>query len=319
MSVSKDILIKMYTSLCRTRRAEEEIVRIYPSNKIKSPVHLSIGQEFVSVAVCEALLPQDVVFGTYRGHALYLAKGGDMKKMFAELFGKETGCAKGKGGSMHLIDREHGVMGTSAIVGTTLPIAVGFACGEKYKNTNTVVACFFGDGAVDEGVFHESMNFAALKNAPGLFVCENNNYAIHSPSLCRHKADNIWEWAKSYHIPSERIETGDIIKIYEFVRENVEKMRKRECGPVFLECFTCRWKEHVGPHDDLSSGCRDKDEIRQWQKRDQLKRLEELLDDQTVREINRSVEREIREAISFAEESNFPSSDTLLKDIFKES
>ncbi|MFC1461941.1 thiamine pyrophosphate-dependent dehydrogenase E1 component subunit alpha, partial [Verrucomicrobiota bacterium] len=148
---------RIYRSLYRIRRVEEEIARIYPTDKIKSPIHLSIGQEAISVGVCEALQPQDVVFGTYRSHALYLAKGGDLRKMIAELYGKATGCCKGKGGSMHLADVEHGVMGTSAVVGTTIPNAVGYAYALKYQRKNSVVASFFGDGAVEEGVFHESL------------------------------------------------------------------------------------------------------------------------------------------------------------------
>src|SRR5262249_4242479 len=171
---------RLYKALYRIRRVEEEVARVYPSDKIKSPVHLSIGQESVSVGICAALRPQDVVFGTYRGHALYLAKGGDLKKMVAELFGKATGCTHGKGGSMHLIDPEAGVMGTSAVVGTTIANAVGFAYAMRYRRDEAIVASFFGDGATEEGVFSESLNFAVLKRLPILFVCENNRYAIHT-------------------------------------------------------------------------------------------------------------------------------------------
>ena len=170
-----------YRSLYRIRRVEEEIAKIYPTDKIKSPVHLSIGQEGVAVGVCQALRPDDVVFGTYRGHALYLAKGGDLNQMIAELYGKITGCCKGKGGSMHLADVKHGFMGTSAVVGSTIPNAVGYAYGLKYQRQDRLVASFFGDGAVEEGVFHETLNFAALKRVPIIFICENNQYAIHSP------------------------------------------------------------------------------------------------------------------------------------------
>ncbi len=170
----------LYRSLYRIRRVEEEIVRVYPSDCIKSPVHLSIGQEAVSVGVCAALKPSDVVFGTYRGHALYLAKGGNLAALVAELFGKATGCSRGKGGSMHLIDTDAGVMGTSAVVGSTIPNAVGFAYAHKVRHSEGVIVSFFGDGATEEGVFAESLNFAALKRLPILFVCENNQYAIHT-------------------------------------------------------------------------------------------------------------------------------------------
>ena len=187
---------RFYRALYRIRRVEEEIAAIYPTDKIKSPVHLSIGQEAVSVGICEALGRDDVVFGTYRSHALYLAKGGDLPKMIAELYGKLDGCAKGKGGSMHLIDVAARVMGASAVVGTTIPQAVGFAYALKLQRKDSVVVSVFGDGAVDEGVFHESLNFAALKSLPIIFVCENNLYAIHTHQLQRQKVNNICERAR---------------------------------------------------------------------------------------------------------------------------
>src|SRR3989344_6876871 len=170
--MDKTKIIKFYRSIYKIRRVEEEIAKVYPSDKIKSPVHLSIGQEAVSVGVCEALAMDDVVFGSYRGHALYLAKGGNLNKMVAELYGKITGSNLGKGGSMHLIDVKAGVMGQSAIVGTTIPQAVGYAYAQKYLKSNRIVVSFFGDGAVEEGVFHESMNFATLKKLPIIFICE---------------------------------------------------------------------------------------------------------------------------------------------------
>jgi TPP-dependent pyruvate/acetoin dehydrogenase alpha subunit len=307
-----------YRSLYRIRRVEEEIARIYPTDKIKSPVHLSIGQEAISVAVSEALRPDDAVFGTYRGHAMYLAKGGDLKRMIAELYGKVTGCAKGKGGSMHLIDIEKGVMGTSAIVGTTIPLSVGYAYGLKCKKLDSIVVSFFGDGAVDEGAFHESMNFAALKKIPVLFVCENNFYAIHSHHLTRHHSDNIRERAKSYGIPAERIEDGDIFKIYELTSKYIEKMRKGKLGPVFLECITCRWKEHVGPNDDFALGYRNENEVCEWMEKDPLKRLREFLEPNYRNAIETEVEGEIREAFQFAEESPFPGIEELCDGLFKE-
>src|SRR5881296_4010017 len=177
---------RFYRALYRIRRVEEEIAAVYPTDRIKSPVHLSIGQEAVSVGVCEALRQDDVVFGSYRSHALYLAKGGDLKKMIAKLYGKVDGCAKGKGGSMHLVDVRAHVMGASAVVGTTIAQAVGFAYALKLQNKKSIVVNFFGDGAVDEGVFHESLNFAALKKTPVIFICENNYYAIHSHQRDRH-------------------------------------------------------------------------------------------------------------------------------------
>ena len=202
-----------YRSLYRIRRVEEAIARIYPTDKIKSPIHLSIGQEAVSVGLCEALEPKDFVFGTYRGHALYLAKGGDLQAMLAELYGKATGCARGKGGSMHLIDTTAGVMGTSAIVAAGIPNAVGFALGLKLRGTGAIVASVFGDGAAEEGVFHEALNFASLRKLPVVFVCENNGYAIHAAQADRQAGNDICALAQAHGMPAARIDTSDSVAI----------------------------------------------------------------------------------------------------------
>jgi TPP-dependent pyruvate/acetoin dehydrogenase alpha subunit len=297
---------------------EEEIIREYPTDKIKSPVHLSIGQEAVSVGVCEALRHNDVVFGTYRGHALYLAKGGDMKRMIAELYGKVSGCAKGKGGSMHLIDIDAGVMGTSAIVGTTIPQAVGYAYAVKLQGKDSVVACFFGDGAVDEGAFHESMNFAALKKIPIIFICENNFYSIHSHYLKRQPKDNICERVKAYGIAAERINDNDILKIYECLKTAVREIRSESSGPRFFECMTYRWKEHVGPGEDWHLGYRSKYEGDRWIENDQVKRLAVILNPEVRQKIETEVDAELVEAFEFAEQSPFPSNEDLYTDVFKE-
>ncbi|MBI5145313.1 MAG: thiamine pyrophosphate-dependent dehydrogenase E1 component subunit alpha [Candidatus Omnitrophica bacterium] len=309
---------RFYRSLYRIRKVEEEIARIYPTDKIKSPVHLSIGQEAVSVGICEALRLKDKVFGTYRGHAMYLAKGGDLKKMIAELYGKVTGCAKGKGGSMHLIDTNHGIMGASAIVGTMIPVATGYAYALRYRKSNSLVAAFFGDGAVDEGAFHESLNFAALKKLPILFICENNTYAIHSHHLKRHHSDNIFIRARTYGMPSERIGDGDIFKIYRAANKYIAKIRQGK-GPAFLECLTCRWKEHVGPNDDFDLGYRSEDEVSCWKKNDPLKEIGLLLSTATRERIESKVQVEIEEAFSFAEKSPFPSKEKIYQDVFAKS
>ena len=310
---------KFYSSLLRIRRVEEEVTRIYPTDKIKSPVHLSIGQEAVSVGVCEALRPDDIVFGTYRGHALYLAKGGDLKKMIAELYGKVTGCTKGKGGSMHLIDTQAGMMGASAIVGTTIPQAVGYAYALKLQGKDSVVASFFGDGAVDEGAFHESLSFAALKKVPMIFICENNFYAIHSHYLTRQPRDNICERVGAYGIPAERTNDNDVLRIYERVKDAVHEIRGGKSGPRFFECMTYRWKEHVGPGDDWHLGYRSKHEAEPWIENDQVERLGALLDPDVRQRIETEVEAEIREAFEFAEQSPFPEYEDLYTDVFKES
>src|SRR5438552_5496836 len=234
---------RFFRALYRIRRVEEEVARVYPTDTIKSPVHLSIGQEAVSVGVCAALAPHDVVFGTYRGHALYLAKGGDLRAMVAELFGKAAGCTKGKGGSMHLIDPQAGVMGTSAVVGTTIANAAGYAYALKLRRSNAVVVSFFGDGATEEGVFAESLNFAALKGLPILFVCENNQYAIHTHQSRRQGRMAICERAIAYGLPAERIENNDVMYLFQRSREVVHRLRQGQ-GPAFFEVMTCRWQEH---------------------------------------------------------------------------
>ncbi len=307
-----------YRSLFRIRRVEEEMARIYPSDKIRSPMHLSIGQEAVAVGVCEALRQDDFVFGTYRGHATYLAKGGDLKKMVAELYGKVGGGAKGKGGSMHLVDVEHGVMGTSAVVGTTIANAVGYAYAMKYRHKDSIVACFFGDGAVDEGVFYESLNFAALKNLPIIFICENNSYAIHSHQLTRQPTDNIVERAISCGVASSKIENNDIFQIYKSVRDAAEKIRGRNSGPVLFECMTYRWREHVGPNEDYGLGYRSSQEAKKWIEMDQLALMAGKIQEQERLLIEKEVTEEIQQAIQFAEESPFPDELELFTDIFTE-
>ena len=308
---------RFYRALYRIRRVEEEIAAIYPTDKIKSPVHLSIGQEAVSVGICEALGRDDVVFGTYRSHALYLAKGGDLPKMIAELYGKLDGCAKGKGGSMHLIDVAARVMGASAVVGTTIPQAVGFAYALKLQRKDSVVVSVFGDGAVDEGVFHESLNFAALKSLPIIFVCENNLYAIHTHQLQRQKLGNICERARIHGMPAEQITDNDVVRIYERVNEAVGRIRSGQPGPFFFECLTYRLKEHVGPNDDFQLGYRSRDEAEPWIKADPIKQLGDRLDPQRRREIEAAVETEIRDAFAFAERSPFPQAAELYTDVFE--
>ena len=307
---------RFYRALYRIRRVEEEIAAVYPSDKIKSPVHLSIGQEAVSVGVCEALRPDDVVFGSYRSHALYLAKGGNLRQMIAELYGKADGCAKGKGGSMHLIDTRARVMGASAVVGTTIPQAVGFAYAVKLQRKDSVVASFFGDGAVDEGVFYESLNFAALKALPIVFVCENNRYAIHTHQSKRQKLDNICERARGQGMPAEQIPNNDVQRIYECISESVGQLRAGSSGPFFFECLTYRLKEHVGPSDDFQLGYRTREEADVWLRTDPIEQLRAHLDAAERRRIETEVEAEIKDAFAFAEQSPWPEASELYTDVY---
>ena len=313
-----ELIPRLYRSLFRIRRVEEEVARIYPSDKIKSPVHLSIGQEAVAVGVCDPLRKDDVLFGTYRDHATYLAKGGDLRRMIAELYGRGTGIAKGKGGSMHLVETKAGLMGTSAVVGTTIPHAVGFAHALRLAKSDRIVVSMFGDGAVDEGAFHESLNWAGVQKLPVVFVCENNYYAIHSHHLTRHASDNLCERAASYGMPAERVEGNDVLTIRSAMAEAVEELRRTGKGPRFFEFMTYRLKEHVGPNDDYHQGYRKPDEAAPWMKNDPVKTLGEQLPRDVQATIDRTVEEEIRDAFEFAERSPFPDLRELTTDLYAE-
>jgi TPP-dependent pyruvate/acetoin dehydrogenase alpha subunit len=319
MDITRDCTMfeVMYRSLYRIRRLEEAIARVYPSDQIKSPVHLSIGQEAVSVGVCAALQPHDIAFGTYRSHALYLAKGGDLRQMVAELFGKATGCARGKGGSMHLIDPDAGVMGTSAVVGTTIANAVGYAYALQYRRSPAIVVSFFGDGATEEGVFAESLNFAALKRLPILFVCENNQYAIHTHQSRRQGRTDICERARAHGIAAHRIDNNDILELFRRTQDIARQLRAGD-GPAFLEVMTYRWQEHVGPNRDYQLGYRTEDEARPWMENDQVQRVSELVDPKVRAAIEAETDDEIGAAFAFAESSPFPEPSELYTDVFQE-
>lgn len=316
VDLDRQVLERLYRGLRRIRRVEEEIARLYPSDKIKSPVHLSIGQEAVAVGVCDALRPDDVVAPTYRGHAAYLAKGGDLKAMLAELYGKETGCARGKGGSMHLIGMDRFILGASAVVGTTIPLALGFALALKREGKGRIAVAFFGDGATEEGVFYESLNFAALHRLPVLFVCENNFFAIHTPLEKRWATDRLCERVETYGIATTRVTDGDVLKIHAWATENAAALRAGRSGPRFLECHVWRWREHVGPGEDYESGYRSRAELEAWQKSDPVERIGARLDAGVRAAIDAAIEREIAEAVAFAEESPFPEVEELTADVF---
>jgi TPP-dependent pyruvate/acetoin dehydrogenase alpha subunit len=315
VTVESEVVRRLYRAMKRIRRVEEEIARLYPSDKIKSPVHLSIGQESVAVGICDPLSADDVVSGTYRGHAAYLAKGGSLPALLAELYGKEDGCAEGKGGSMHLVDMEHNILGTSAVVGSTIPVAVGYALAMKREGRARVVACFFGDGATEEGVFAESLNFAALKRLPVLFVCENNQYAIHTHTRQRWATDQLCARVATYGIPAEQVADGDVLAIRERAAKAYAMLREGK-GPAFLECRTYRWREHVGPGEDYDAGYRRRAELEEWQRRDQIPRLAAMLAPAERGAVDTAIEAEIAAAVDFAEKSPFPSIEQLKTDVF---
>ena len=213
--------------MLRIRLVEERVIELYPSDKIQSPVHLSIGQEAVAVGACHSLRPTDLLFGTYRGHAFYLAKGGDLNQLMAELYGKATGCGRGKAGSMHLAAPEVGMMGSSAVVASTTPHAVGAALAAKMRKTDQVIMAVFGDGATDQGVHHESLNFAALHQVPLLFLCENNGLAVHTRRETR-QAYTLVEQSALYGIPSVRLEEGyDPVAVDALIGRLLNEMQER--------------------------------------------------------------------------------------------
>jgi TPP-dependent pyruvate/acetoin dehydrogenase alpha subunit len=236
--------------------------------------------------------------------------------MIAELYGRVTGCAKGKGGSMHLIDVSAGVFGASAVVGTTIPHAVGYAYAVRLRREPRVVAAVFGDGAVDEGVFYESLNFAALKRLPVLFLCENNGYAIHTHQRLRQHVPDAAARAAALGLPTERVEDGDVFEIARRAREAVAALRAGG-GPRFLECLTYRWKEHVGPGDDWELGYRDRAEAKPWVEADAVVRTAALLPQGAAARIRAEVEAEVADAFAFAEASPFPGPDELHTDVYR--
>jgi len=300
---------EFFYSALRIRLVEERIIELYPSDKIQSPVHLSIGQESVAVGICHSLLPSDLLFATYRSHAFYLAKGGDIRKLFAELYGKVTGCCQGKGGSMHLAAPDVGFMGTSAVVASTIPQAVGAALAAKYLGKKQVIVVVFGDGAMDEGVYHESLNFAALHKLPIFFIFENNGLAVHSPIESRHSFSTS-DHVKAYGIPVVHIAEGsDFEKVHTIVSEILAHVRDT-CVPYFIEIQTYRYKEHVGVAEDYEAGYRSRESLKKWQEHDPL-----IIDKDLVAKYRPAIEKEIDEAVQFAEESPWPDKRHLLEDV----
>lgn len=306
---------RLFRALLLIRRTEERIAQDYASDRIKSPVHLSIGQEAIAVGVCDVLRHDDIVAMSYRGHAAYLAKGGSLRRMVAEMYGKVTGCARGKGGSMHLVAPEVGVLGASAVVGTQVPVAAGWALAIKRRDGGGVVACFFGEGATEEGSMSETLNFAALHRLPMLFVCENNGYAIHEPLAKRWATNRLCERVATYGIPAQRIEGQDLFAIRIAAVQAVARAREGQ-GPSFLECITYRWREHVGPNEDYESGYRSREELKLWQDADQLTRLSKMLPAALVERLEKQVALEIDDAFAFARSSPPPDPQELLLQVY---
>ena len=301
-----------YRRLFRTalliRLVEERIIALYPSDKIQSPVHLSIGQEAVAVGVCDGLRPDDLVFATYRSHGFYIAKGGRLDAMFAELYGRTGGISGGKAGSMHLAAPQVGLMGSSAVVASTIPHAVGAALSFKRRGSDRIAVTVFGDGATEEGVYHESLNFAALMEVPVLFLCEDNGLAVHSHRPVR-QAYRLAEHAAAFGIGSRRLEEGwDMLAVREATLQAAAKVRAG--APFVLEIATSRYKEHVGVGEDFHFGYRTSASVDAFKRRDPL-----IVDAALAKALEPELEREIDAAVAFAEASPAPGRPELLTDI----
>lgn len=322
-NISKDILIRIYEAMLAIRKFEEKTAELILDGEIKTPCHLYIGQEATAAGVCLALKKDDFAFSTHRSHGHYLAKGGDMKKLMAELYGKAAGCSRGKGGSMHLSAPEVGFLGSSAIVAGSIPLAAGTALASTLQNNERVTVCFFGDGAVNEGVFYESLNFASLNKLPVIFVCENNLYSTHLP-ISKCLADvNIAKKAEIFNMNGFQIDGNNAIEVFQIAEKSIEDARQGR-GPALIECLTYRWRGHVGPSDDLNKGLRSREELNSWTEKCPIKRLErqlikeEILSEEEKNKISQNIERKIDEAVKFAKENPFPNEIELTKNVFKD-
>ena len=321
MAITRDTLIELYRSLLRIRRIEEALAERYQEQEMRCPMHLCIGQEAAPVGVCQALRASDSVYSNHRAHGHYLAKGGDLRRFVAEIYGRATGCSGGFGGSMHLIDKEAGFMGCTPIVGGTVPLAVGAAWAGVLKKTDDVAVAFFGDGCFEEGVMHECLNFAALKRLPVLFVCENNRYSVFTPLKDRQPDRPMHEVAKAHGWTTWAGDGNDTVAVYESAQKAVASARKKE-GPQFLEFSTYRWREHCGPNYDDRLSYREESELRSWKERCPVRMLqqrllkEKVFMDEDIQKIEHRIANEIEEAFRFALSSPKPSPNNLSDKVY---
>jgi len=322
-NIPAETLRMMYETMLMIRKFEERVAESVSQKEIICPCHLYIGEEAVATGVCSALRKDDYVFSTHRSHGHYIAKGGDIKALMAELYCRATGCSKGRGGSMHLASPDMGLPGSSAIVAGTIPLAVGAALAFSLQKRDNVSVAFFGDGAANEGTFYESLNFASLMKLPVIFVCENNFYSTHMPIAACLADTDIYKKAEAFNIPGVRVDGNNIAEVFKVAKSAVEDARSGK-GPALIECMTYRWRGHVGPSFDLDQGLRSKEELDYWMNRCPVKVLEEFLlkydfvSESEKRNIYESIEEEIEEALVFAKESPYPDPDEKsFSDVFK--
>ena len=305
----------------RIRTAEEFIGEMVTEGKIRCPCHLAIGQEAPAIGVALQLRPTDRVFGAHRSHAHYLALGGSLHGLMAEVQGKDTGASRGMGGSMHLIDLAHGLMGTVPIVGATIPMAVGAGLAAKMDGRGDVAVSFFGDGATEEGGFHEAMNLAAIMGLPVLFACENNLFSSHLHIDLRQPADSVSRYADAHRMPWTRVDGNDVVAVAEAAAEAVDAMRAGG-GPRFLELATYRWRGHVGPREDEDVGVKRKDDLGRWKGRDPIRRLADALsaagelDARGWAEERRRIRSEVEAAWEQASRDSYPPAEALLQYVY---
>lgn len=318
--VSNEVLGELHERMARIRRFEEAAGRLMEAGKIPGALHLYVGQEAVGSGVMQHLTKDDQITSTHRGHGHLIAKGGDFGPMFAELFGKATGYCKGKGGSMHISNMALGMLGANGIVGAGPPIAVGAAFSNRFRGTDNVAIAFFGDGASNEGSFHEAANMAALYDLPCVFVCENNGYGEYTSQANHQAIRDVADRAAGYGMPGVIVDGMDVMAVYEAAGEAIQRARKGD-GPTLLECKTYRFFDHVGMRG-MGLSYRSDEELETWQKRDPITMFEERLVEMDVitqdeiEALYRQIDEEIDSAIRFAEESPFPDASDLLEDVY---
>ena len=312
--------LSLYQKLYMIRRAEERIRQLYAENEMKTPMHMSMGEEAIVVGVCHALKAEDQVFGTYRSHAIYLAKTQNTDDFFAEIYGKDTALLKGKGGSMHLCAPESGFMVTSAIVASNIPVAVGAAFANKQKGNGKLVAVFFGDGALDEGNFWESLNVACLMKLPVLFVCEDNGLAIHTPTWKRQGFTSITDIVSKFDCNVLKRNTTDAEVIYKLTRQAI-KLIKTTQMPCFMHLRYYRYLEHVGINEDFDAGYRLRKEFEKWYQKDPVnlqraKLLKQGAKEKQIIRIERGIDDQIENSLRLAKEAPFAEVSELYKGVF---
>ncbi len=314
----KEKLIEMYRQMLRIRHFEEKVYELYGQNLVPGTIHLYVGQEAVAVGVCANLRKDDYITSTHRGHGHCIAKGADLRKVMAEILGKKTGYCKGKGGSMHIADFSIGMLGATAVVGAGIPIAVGAGLSIKLRGTDQVVTGFFGDGASNQGTFHESINMAAIWSLPVIFVCENNLYAMGTRQSMVMKIENIADRAAAYGIPGVTVDGNDVLAVYEAAREAVDRARHGE-GPTLIECKTYRHKGH-SRFDPATY--RPKAEVEEWLKKDPIPRFKaklqkmKLLTEQEAEKLEQEAILAVEEAVKFAMESPYPAPEEALENVY---